>query len=403
MAGARSWHFVAPGRLVFGAGSALRVGEEVRRLGASSATVITGGRRTAERAEALVRELKAAGVRVRIVDGVPPEPAVEDVERVRSSLAWGDGPQAVVAVGGGSVLDTAKLAAALAHRPEPLQRFYGVDEVPEPGIPVVAIPTTAGTGSEVNGVAVVMDRQRQQKCGVVSPHLLPRVALVDPDMLDGQPPEIAAVTGVDALSHALEAYLSVNATPLSDQLALAAVRALARHLRGVVWRGDARSREAVALGSTLAGMAFGQAGVGAAHALAYPLAGRFPMAHGLTVAAFLPEVVEYNLPAQADKVPDLMAALGEAPATGMAARIALGQWLRDLLADLGIPDLWKREGVSVDAATVDAMAAEAVGITRIMRNNPRPVPPSRARELYLRAFERLGTPVWSSRAQAVSG
>lgn len=386
------WQFAAPGRLCFGPGVARNLVQEVRRLGVTAAAVITG-RRTAELAGSLVAALRGEGITVHVLDGVPPEPAVADVERVRLSLAECGTHVAVVAVGGGSVLDTAKLAAALYQRPEPLYHFYGVDRVPGPGAPLIAIPTTAGTGSEVNGVAVVMDPERRQKCGIVSPYLLPQVALVDPELMLGQPPELTAVVGVDALSHALEAYLSVHATPLSDQLALAAVQQIAASLRRAVWRGDLESRTAMALGSTLAGMAFGQAGVGAAHALAYPLAGRYPLPHGLTVALFLPEVLAYNLPAQAQKVPALLAATGEPHAAGRAALDALCRWLKDLLNDVGIPDLWRRTGLAVDVATVDRMAAEAVGITRIMRNNPRPVGADQARDIYLRSFAAMNIPV----------
>lgn len=388
------WRFATSGRVIFGPGALQETAGAVTALGARRVLLISGS--TAYKAAARVAAaLTGAGCEVCTYGGIPAEPPVAAVEKALADVAaleW----DALVAIGGGSVLDTAKLLAALAGAPGPLQQYFGVDQVPGPGRPLVAIPTTAGTGSEVTPVSIVTDTSRELKVGIVSPHLYPRVAIVDPELMLEKPRELTVATGVDALVHAVEAYLSVNGNPLADALALEAARQISRHLRTATFDGyNLAARTGMALGSMLAGMAFASAGVAAVHALAYPLGGRHAVPHGLANSILFPRVMQFNLPARPERARPLLEAMG-AQATAMddaGCCAALVAELHALNRDLGVAEIWKRYGVTLSPRQVEAMAVEAVGITRLMRNNPRPMSAAEAEQIYLEAMADLGTPV----------
>ena len=370
--------------LVFGAGSVARLGEiAAARLGSRIALVTDAGLVRAGLVAPVLEILQKAGVAVAVFDRVvadPPEAVVlEAAEAARSFGATG-----VIGIGGGSSLDVAKLVALLARSGEPLDAAYGVGNARGPRLPLLLAPTTAGTGSEVTPISIVTTGAHEKK-GVVSPVILPDVALLDPDLTLGLPPHVTAATGVDAMVHAIEAYTSAspNNNPVSRALACEALRLLGRNIARAVHQGSDRdARGAMLLGSMLAGQAFANSPVAAVHALAYPIGGHFGVPHGLSNALVLPYVLRFNAEACGDAYaalapyafPDLAHPSAEAFITAMV----------DLAADIGLEPRLRDVGIPQDAVAM--MAEDAMKQTRLLVNNPRPVTLEDARAIYEAAW-----------------
>ncbi len=379
--------FITTPRITLGAGSADHVGQEVRRLGADRCLLVTDpGLVTsgiAPRVEAVLRE---AGLDVAVFSGVEPDPRYQIAEDcARAARDWN--ARCLVGVGGGSSLDIAKVAAVAAVHGGPVRALFGVDTVPGPGLPVVAVPTTAGTGSEVTPIAILSDEEEALKKGVVSHHLVPRAAVLDPELTVGLPPQVTAATGMDALIHAVEAYTSVKAYPLTDHLALRAVELIQANLRTAYANGaDLEARSAMLEGSLLAGMAFANAGVTAVHAFAYPLGAQFHVPHGVANSVMLLSVMRFNMIGCLPRFARLARALG-CPTEGLGlrdrARKALDA-LDELVRDVGVPRHLRDLGVPEDA--LDGMARAVTTITRLLGNNPRRITDEDALAIYRDAY-----------------
>jgi alcohol dehydrogenase class IV len=326
---------------------------------------------------AVTASLRAAGVRHEVFDGTVAElplPAVEAAVREARALA----PDVIVGLGGGSCLDMAKLIALGLSTDAPLSDCYGEHNVPGPTVPVVAIPTTAGTGSEVTPVAVLTDPASELKVGISSPHLVPVAAICDPALTLGAPATVTAFAGIDALAHAVEAYTAVRRptwadmaqrvfvgrNALSDRWALHAIARVGAGLRGAI-DDDPAARALVMEGSLSAGLAFATAGTALAHALQYPIGARTRTPHGLGVGLLLPFVMAYNAPACEARMADVGRALG----TDDPARA-----VRDLALDVGVPGSLAQIGVQ--AGELEEIATAALGIERLIANNPREVDPA---------------------------
>ncbi len=321
-----------------------------------------------------------------IFDQVKPEPEISVVEDCTRAFREG-GHDGLIGLGGGSAIDIAKGVAAFAHHEGPLAELFGVDLVKRKGPALIAIPTTAGTGSEVTNVAIFSDKQAQLKKGIVSDYLLPDVALVSPIMTLTCPRSVTAASGVDALVHAIESYLSVNASPITDALALGAIKLIAKALpKAFANPANLQAREDMATGSLMAGMAFGNAGVGAVHALAYPLGGRFNIAHGVSNALLLPYVMAWNKMACVERFRDIAEAMGVRTAllSDKDAADAAVQAMTDLCAAVDIPSGMRSFNVPEDA--IPAMAEEASKIDRLMRNNPRKLTAADIEKIYRAAY-----------------
>lgn len=322
--------------------------------------------------------LRAGGATVEIVTGVPPEPTTACCEALRAR-ARAFAPDLVLAVGGGSVLDVAKLVAALHDRPEPVSAFYGINVLAGRRTALACVPTTAGTGSEVSPNALLYDETVSAKKAVISPALVPDAAIVDPQLMLTLPPALTATTGLDALTHCLEAYANKAARPDIDPYALEGVRLIGAHLaRAVADGADLAARGAVALGSLYGGLGLGPVNTTGVHALAYPLGGEFHLAHGLSIALLLPHVVRFNLSALPERHAALAAALGAGSASDLPAH------LQRLVARCGV-----RAGLSAHGIPRDAfprMADSALQITRLLRNNPREITRPDALAIYAAAF-----------------
>lgn len=326
------------------------------------------------------------GRRYGLFDQVKPEPEISIVEDCTRAYRDG-GHDGLIGVGGGSAIDIAKGVAAFAGHEGPLAELFGVDLVRRKGPPLIAIPTTAGTGSEVTNVAIFSDKQAQLKKGIVSDHLLPDVALVSPLMTLTCPRSVTAASGVDALVHAIEAYISVNASPITDAIALGAIKLIVKALpKAYANPSSLQAREDMATASLMGGMAFGNAGVGAVHALAYPLGGRFNIAHGVSNALLLPYVMEWNKLACVERMRDIADAMGVRVAhlsDRDAADLAV-KAMADLCAAVEIPSGLRSFNVPEDA--IPAMAEEASKIDRLMRNNPRKLTAADIEKIYRAAY-----------------
>lgn len=379
--------FRMPGVLYAGVGALDKLAPELTRLCVAKVALITDrGLVAAGVVEPVLAQVRAAGVACTVYDQVEAEPSTENCEEAARAVVAA-GAEAIVAVGGGSSLDVAKGCSVLARHGGRIADYFGIDKVPGPGLPWIAIPTTAGTGSEVTPNAIFTEKSQQLKIGVVSPHLLPAVAIVDPVLTLTCPPAVTAATGIDALTHAIESYTAPKATPQTDLYALEAVRLIARSLRKAVWAGkDLQARTDMAYGSLFAGVSLGNAGVGAVHALAYPLGGKFGIPHGVANSLLLPYVMEFNMVADVDKFARVAEAMGENVA-GLSRRAAAEQAVhavRVLSRDVGIPQ--RLRDVGIPEEVLPELAEAAMKVTRLLDNNPRRVTQADALALYRAAY-----------------
>ena len=316
----------------------------------------------------------------------PPESSV--LAAVAAARAAGcDG---VIGFGGGSPMDVAKLVAVLLVGDQPLADMYGVDRVRGPRLPLIQVPTTAGTGSEATMVSIITTGETT-KAGVVSRTLLADGIVLDAKLSLGLPPHITAATGIDAMVHAIEAYTSVRLkNPLSDMLAREALRLISQNItRAVVDGGDLAAREAMLLGAMLAGQAFANAPVAAVHALAYPLGGNYRIAHGLSNSLVLPHVLRFNAPVAEhlyqQLAPIILGSTAcDASATGEDATEALARYFLRLADDLGLPTTLRAVGIARD--DLPKLADQALLQQRLLINNPRPVTLADALAMYQLAY-----------------
>ncbi|WP_074771225.1 iron-containing alcohol dehydrogenase [Paraburkholderia fungorum] len=331
-------------------------------------------------------DLAAHGWDAIVIDDViadPPEHIVLDA----TSRARHAGAEIVLGLGGGSSMDVAKLIAVLApQQQQALSEMYGVNKVSVSRLPLVQMPTTAGTGSEVTAVSIVTVGEAK-KMGVVAPQLIADLAILDAELTLGLPVAATAATGVDAMVHAIEAYTSAHLkNPISDLLAVKALDLLSRNLLRACEDGQNRNaREAMLLGATFAGQAFANSPVAAVHALAYPIGGIYHVPHGLSNALVLPHVLRFN----ADAAAHLYAELADVVVPGVTGSVesktaALIERLEQMIAATAIPARLRDVGIERDG--LERMAADAMLQTRLLVNNPRPVSEQDALEIYLAAF-----------------
>ena len=266
--------------------------------------------------------------------------------------------------------------------------YVGLDLVKRPGLPTIMVPTTAGTGSEATFTSVFTMKETKTKGGVNSPFLFPHTAILDPQLTLGLPADITASTGMDALTHAIESFTSLQAHFMSKPLSLKAIEIISAHLRGAVFGGsDILFRTSMMKASYLAGMGLAMSGVGAVHALAYPLGAFFDVPHGLANALLLPYVLEYNYPGDIDKFARIARAMGE-NSKGLSKRDTAAltvRAVRNLSRDINIPQRLKDLKIPEDS--IPAMAEAAMKLTRPLMNNPRPLTAGVAEDIYLKAFE----------------
>jgi len=332
-----------------------------------------------------IDSLKEKGVHVEINDSITSEPSIEMLQNVLDS-ARAYSPECIVGIGGGSALDVAKLVAALAHNPQKIEDVFGIGLLKNRETPLICLPTTAGTGSEVSPNAILFDPSDQLKKGVVSPYLIADAAYVDPLLTMTVPPAVTAATGLDALTHCIEAYTNKFAHPIIDLYALEGVRLIGKNLERAVKSGkDAHARENMALASLYGGLCLGPVNTAAVHALAYPLGGEFHIAHGISNAVLLPYIMDFNLQEQPKKYANIALALGVPPASSTLETAHLGvEKIRQLAASCDVPLKLSILGIPQDA--LERMADSAMTVTRLLKNNPREMTRDDALHIYQQAF-----------------
>jgi len=334
----------------FGAGAIAGLPDIISAAGGRAALVVTDTALAATGVVAAVTDvLRAAGVAVTVFSDVQPNPTTADLAAGAAAAAGLlDGRPVVVAVGGGSPIDAAKGIALAAVNPQRGRDLDYRSEFASKALPLVAVPTTAGTGAETNAFGVVTDETRHRKFYVGHPSTMPAAAILDPELTMGLPPGATAATGMDALTHALESYLSVRANPWSGGIALQVVRMVAEHLpRAVADGSDREARAQLLLAAHMAGIAMATTGLGACHAIGHSLGGRFNLAHGVALSLVLPSVLAFSLPVSASRLADLAIALGAgttaadadanaAAAISAVASLAESVGMKHRLADFGI-------------------------------------------------------------------
>ena len=385
----QTYQFKAPSVIVNGPGAAREVGSFAKGIG-KKALIVTD---TLLEKKGVLNEIKnsleVAGVPYALYDKVVNEPTMDYTEE--GLKAYKDaGADFLIAVGGGSPMDTAKAIGALATNPgRKITEFMGANKIPNPGAPVIAVPTTAGTGSEVTQFTIITDTDRDVKMLIASPMIMPKVALVDPLLTVSMPREITAATGLDALTHAIEAYVSVKAQPLTDTLALQAIQVIGANLRQAWSNGDnLEARVNMMIGALQAGMAFSNASVALVHGMARPIGAYFHVAHGVSNAALLPTVIEFSIPGNPQKYADIAVALGEMTegASLLDAAYQAAEAVERLNEDVKVPSL---EELGVDEEKfnklVEKMAEDAIA-SGSPGNNPRKATKEEIVELYRKAY-----------------
>jgi alcohol dehydrogenase class IV len=368
-------------------GGADRLGEIARGLGISRVFLVTdAGLMKARRLDGALASLAASDVQATVFSEVMADPPEVSVQAAVDAARAG-GVDGVIGFGGGSSLDTAKLVALLVRTPQALPDIYGIGLARGPRLPLVQVPTTAGTGSEVTPISILTTPSHEKK-GVVSPLLYPDVALLDSRLTLGLPAAVTAMTGVDAMVHAIEAFTTrLKKNPLSDALAIKALQLLYANLPAAVSDGkDATVRENMLLGSLFAGMAFANAPVGAVHALAYPLGGHYGLPHGLTNSLVLGPVLEFNSTVAQGLYAQLgRAILPELAGTGdQAAAAALVADIRARTAAMPYAQTLREAGVT--EGDLHMLAADAMKVQRLLVNNPRDVAYEDALAMYQMAY-----------------
>jgi alcohol dehydrogenase class IV len=391
-----------PREVLFGEGQVAAIGQVAARLG-SKALICTDARFAATDPFSQLRQrLQDAGVQCHLFDAVEPDLPSETVYRC-AEAARGFGPDLVVGVGGGSCIDMAKCASLILTHGGQLEDYYGEFKIPSRVLPIVAVPTTAGTGSEVTPVAVVSDAKRTLKVGISSPYLIPAAAICDPTLTLTCPPALTAIAGADALTHAIEAFTALRRVPdadlaqkhvfvgknaFSDVFALKAIALIGRSLERAYGDGaDRQARSDMMLGALTAGCAFGTAGTSLAHAVQYPIGALTHTPHGVGVAAVMPYAMSYNRSAATAEMAEIAIALGSDRATQSTEALshAAIREVSRLFAAVGIPASLKSLGLPEDR--IDWTAEQAIGIQRLIKNNPRPIDLSGMRQFVAAAFD----------------
>jgi alcohol dehydrogenase len=335
-----TFFFQIPTQIIYGNNSISQVGEISVRLGLRKVQIITDiGVEKAGVVEKVATPLNVAGIEYVVFNEVEPNPTIETVDRAAKQYAQED-CQGVIALGGGSPLDAGKAVGVLATNPGSASDYLGVDKAKSPSSPVIAIPTTAGTAAEITDVAVLSDPQNKIKAGLRSASVAPKFAIMDPLLTVGLPAISTRDSGLDALTHAIEAYISVNAWAASDALALKSIELIGKYLRRAVHFGkDIEARDGMLTASLLAGMAFHNTKLCLVHAITGPLGGFYDLPHGAINAIILPHAMEFMLPGAIDRYVNIAVALGET-GKGLSKRTAAEkavEAVRQLSIDIQLP------------------------------------------------------------------
>lgn len=369
-----------PQKIVFGTGCTAQLCEDYLKMGRKRLFVLTAPP-IVPLIRPMAEKLAGEGVDVQIFDHIVAEPSISDFKQILA-VAREFGTDSVIGVGGGSVLDITKLVATLIDSDQQVEDLFGTGFVKKRGCWFACMPTTAGTGSEVSPNAILLDERDKLKKGIVSPYLMADAAYVDPQLTVTVPPKVTAETGMDALTHCIEAYTNKFAHPVIDVYALTGIKLIAGNLLRAVKNGkDIEAREALLLGSLYGGMCLGPVNTAAVHALSYPLGGEFHISHGLSNAILLPSVMKFNRSANLEKYAQVAIACGAAKGADDDETAQNGvDFVTQLSKDCGIPTKLSEIGIPHEA--VEHMAKAAMEVQRLLKNNPRTVTEADAKAIY---------------------
>ena len=373
-----------PSRIVIGGGCAPQCAEFLAQRDAKRVLLVSSTP-VLPTLTGVLEALTQVGVAVVCSLTIDREPTRQVFEQILA-VARKENIEAVLGIGGGSAIDVAKLVAALTHGRQNVSEVFGINLLASRALPLICLPTTAGTGAEVSPNAILLDEADELKKGVVSPYLVPDAVFIDPRLTLTVPPAVTAATGLDALTHCIEAYANKFAHPAVDVYALQGIRLIAANLQRAVRNGqDIEARSSLALGSFYGGLCLGPVNTGAVHALSYPLGGRFHVAHGVANSLLLPHVIRFNAPAAAERYAEVALALGVRPGANAAATAERGvEFLAQLSRDCGVPQTLSEIKIPRDA--IPSLAQAALQVQRLLKNNLRPVTEPDAVAIYEAAF-----------------
>ena len=399
------WGFSSAGEMVFGSNAVRRLGEKLDKNNLGSVILCTDpGVSRAGLLEPAVESLKESDIAYEVFEQGEPEPSVEIVNK---AYEWAKNKKydGIIGLGGGSSIDLAKALAVMLSFGGPVEQYFGEGKLPDKPKPIIAIPTTAGTGSSVTSASVLTDTKANLKIGISDNRLRPSLALVDPLLTLTCPPYLTACTGIDVLAHAIEAYTAISyqylplspeeeqtviyhgANPLADNLALQAISLVGQNLRLAVDQGsNIEARTNMALANIAAGMAFSNAGVTAVHAMAYPLGAYSHAPHGLVNGLLLPHVLEYNLPVCTPQLAQAARCLGQ-QTQGLSEREAAMKTItaiRELIKDIGLPSKMREIGIKEEH--LRPMAEATLKVTRLLRSNPRKISADDLENIFKQAY-----------------
>lgn len=369
-----------PQRIVFGTGCMKQMCEEYIASGMKNLFILTADP-ILPLVQPVICRLEEEGVRTMVETKILGEPTVGDFRRILKE-AQEFGADSVIGIGGGSVMDVAKLVAVFMHSEQKIEECYGIGFIRQRGVWFACAPTTAGTGSEVSPNAILLDETDNGKKGIISNFLLADVAYLDPQLTATVPPRITAETGMDALTHCIEVYTNKFAHPCVDMYALKGIELIAKNLERAVKNGsDMEAREAMLLGSMYGGLGLGPVNTAAVHALAYPVGGMFHKSHGLSNSVLLPTVMKFNMQGNEKRYADVAIACGCEPgATDEETAMRGVEFIAAMSKACGIPQTL--EEIGIPASAIDDMAKAAMLQQRLLKNNPRPITEEDCREIY---------------------
>jgi alcohol dehydrogenase class IV len=365
------YSFSLPKKILFGTGISEKVGLEAKELGGKDVLLVTD--KNLEK-RGIPQKIKDSLIRedlnVEIFSDVEAEPSLEVAESIAEAVRRKKF-NIVVGCGGGSVLDMAKIAAMAATNPGIMKNYIGVNLVKKPSLPKILLPTTAGTGSEVTNIAVVTLTEDEIKSAIVSHKILGDVAMVDPSLTFGMPPSLTASTGFDALSHSLEALMSIDANPITDSLSLQALNLIFSNLVKAYETGNIESRVNMSLGSLMAGMAFGNAGVCLGHAVAYTFAPAYHVAHGISCSLVLPFVFKFNASAISSKIPRIAESMHIITKEKKTDELTISilEAIFGMMEKLQMPKRLRE--VNVPRKAIPEMVEKLLAMKRLIRRNPK--------------------------------
>jgi alcohol dehydrogenase class IV len=377
-------NFYNPGKVVFGSDSVKQFIEDMKQEKKSVLYILTVPALQSI-VDDIKQQLEADGISVVVNDSLENEPSFSDLNKLKAEVER-ERADAVVGLGGGSVMDTAKMLAAVVHTNMNAKDYVGIDVLKQRDTYLACLPTTSGTGSEVSPNAIFLDEEDMDKKGVISPCLVPDASYIDPSLTIGVPPHVTASTGLDALTHCIEAYVNKYSHPMTDLYALEGIRLIGQSLKSAYNNGaDIEARSNLSLGSLYGGMCLGPVNTGAVHALSYPLGSKFKIPHGIANGLLLPYVMQFNVKYQPERYAEVARALGVKENGSDEAVAEKGvEVVFDIMKSCNVP--LKLSDLNISKDEFDMIVTSALKVQRLLKNNVKEITRDEALKIYNDAY-----------------